>query len=198
MNTAAQILIRQALTALAGFLVSKNITDQANATVVANGLAPAVLLLVSFVWSHLHLSKVSNPSPTSSGSANSILSLLLGSLIIAGFLQGCTSPPARIAYNTVAAPAVSVDAAMTLWGDYVAQYHPTAATELKVKAAFERYQKAELLAIDAAQAYAALSASASTNSVAQAARLNSLASSQLASNALADLVNLLRNIGVKI
>src|ERR1035441_8720490 len=40
-------------------------------------------------------------------------------LALAGIaFNGCTSTPSRIAYNTVSAPAVAVDAAMTAWGDY--------------------------------------------------------------------------------
>ncbi len=115
---------------------------------------------------------------------------------LAGLVAGCGSTPSRVAYNTVDTPAIAVDSAMRAWGDYVAKYHPPAATELKVKAAFERYQRAELLAIDAAQAYAEVSANTSTNSL--AARLQAEATSQTAANALADLVNLLQNLGVKL
>jgi hypothetical protein len=97
----------------------------------------------------------------------------------------------------VAAPAVAVDTAMTAWGDYVAQYHPSAIAEMKVKAAFDKYQACELLAIDAAQAYSTLVSGGATNGLGES-QLNSLLSSQTAANALADLVNLLRNIGVKI
>ena len=127
------------------------------------------------------------------------VSLLMTGLLLLGLLgcySGCTSTPARIAYNTVSTPAVAVDAAMTAWGDYVAQYHPSAVAEMKVKAAFEKYQAAELLAIDAAQAYATLASSGSTNSL--GAQLQAGLTSQTAANALADLVNLLRNIGVKL
>lgn len=123
------------------------------------------------------------------------LSLFLA-LGLAGVMVGCSGTPARIAYNTVAAPAITVDQAMTAWGDYVAQFHPSVATELKVKAAFETYQKAELVAIDAAQAYAALSSSGSTNTVME--KLQSDLTSQAAATALADLVNLLQSIGVKL
>ena len=115
---------------------------------------------------------------------------------LAGVMVGCAGTPARIAYNTVAAPAITVDQAMTAWGDYVAQFHPPVATELKVKAAFERYQKTELVAIDAAQAFATLSSSGATNTVME--RLQSDLTSQAAATALADLVNLLQNVGVKL
>ena len=124
-----------------------------------------------------------------------VVALIL-SLGVAGALTSCSSTPARIAYNGVAAPAITVDHAMTMWGDYVAQFHPPAATELKVKAAFEKYQAAELLAIDAARAYADLNSSGATNTV--AARAQTELTSQTAASALADLVNLLQNVGVKL
>jgi hypothetical protein len=123
------------------------------------------------------------------------LSLLLAASL-AGALVGCQAPPSRIAYNSVAAPAVAVSQAMKAWGDYVAQFHPSAATELKVKAAFERYQAAELLAIDAARAYADLSAGGATGTL--AARAQAELTSRTATNALADLVGLLQQLGVKL
>src|ERR1035441_6628878 len=126
-----------------------------------------------------------------------VIALFLALALAGVAFNGCTSTPARSAYNVVAAPAVAVDTAMTMWGDYVAQYHPSAIAEMKVKAAFEKYQACELLAIDAAQAYSTLVSGGATNGLGES-QLNSLLSSQTAANALADLVNLLRNIGVKI
>lgn len=139
----------------------------------------------------------SQPGP--SRSAGTVAALLLaGALLLPlslGF-SGCQATPARVAYNTASAPALTVDAAMRAWGDYVAQFHPPARTELAVKAAFENYQHAELLAIDAAQAYAELSASGSTNRL--GARLQAETTSQTAAHALTDLVNLLQFLGVKL
>jgi len=132
-----------------------------------------------------------------------IVSLLMVGLLSAGSfgsiitLAGCAGTPSRIAYDTVAAPAIAVDKAMTAWGDYVGLYHPSAAVELKVKAAFERYQAVELLAIDAAQAYATMTSIGATNGLGEA-QLNALLSSETAANALADPVNLLRKLGVTI
>lgn len=125
------------------------------------------------------------------------LHLLLAAALFSvalSFTPGCSSTPARAAYNTVAIPAVTVDQAMTAWGDYVAQFHPSAAVESQVKDAYDRYQAAELLAIDAAQAYAAIASSTNSTGAAVAQQLTG----QNAANALADLVNLLKQIGVKI
>ena len=120
---------------------------------------------------------------------------LLGFGSVVGF-TGCQSTPARIAYNTVSAPAITVNAAMTAWGDYVALWHPPVAQELQVKAGFEKYQAAELAAISAAKVYADLAASGNTNSL--SARVNTEIQSQTASQALADLVNLVRSFGVSL
>lgn len=128
-----------------------------------------------------------------------VLPLLLVGLLGLGSVvsfTGCQSTPARIAYNTVSAPAITVNAAMTAWGDYVAQWHPPVAQELQVKAAFEKYQAAELAAISAAKVYADLAASGNTNSL--SARVNTEIQNQTASQALADLVNLVRSFGVNL
>jgi hypothetical protein len=115
---------------------------------------------------------------------------------LAGVMVGCAGTPARIAFSTVAAPAATVDVAMAAWGDYVAQFHPPAATELKVKNAYELYQKTELVAIDAAQTYATLASSGSTNGLGEA-QLYDMLSSQTSRNALNDLLNLLTSLGIK-
>jgi len=78
-------------------------------------------------------------------------------------LQRLPAPAQRIAYNAVDAPSVTVHQVMIQWNDYVGQYHPSAAVELKIKAAYEKYQAAELLALDAAHFYA--SQVGSTNSI---------------------------------
>lgn len=85
MNTLVQVLIRHAMTALAGWLVSKQFTDQANATVITNGLVPGLLLLFSIIWSHVHLGKVSNPL-----SSPKALGLLMCCCCLAA-LAGCTT-----------------------------------------------------------------------------------------------------------
>lgn len=132
-------------------------------------------------------------SPTKAGVAGPLLlSAGLAAAILA--LPGCQSTPARVAYNTVSVPAVTVNAAMTAWGDYVGQYHPPVGQELAVKAAFEKYQVAELAAISAAKVYADLAASGNTNSL--SARVQTEITSQTVTQALADLVAVIRSFGV--
>jgi hypothetical protein len=123
-----------------------------------------------------------------------LLLLAAVAAVVLTFTPGCSSTPARAAYNAVSIPAVTVDQAMTAWGDYVAQYHPSAAVESQVKDAYDKYQAAELLAIDAAQAYAAVVSSTNSTGAAVAQQLTG----QNAAQALADLVALLRQLGVNI
>ncbi len=126
--------------------------------------------------------------------SSSRLSLFL-LLAIAGLLitPACKNPQA-VAYKAVGATAVTADQAMSAWGDYVAQFHPPASQEQAVERAYERYQAAMLEVTDAGQEWALLS---STNAPALGPpdRLNqALAGS---SQALSDLVNLVRAFGAK-
>lgn len=86
MKDLVQILIRHGLTALAGWLASKQITDQANATLIVNGLLPGAMLLFSVVWSHLHLGTVSNPPPSPKA-----LGCLTAAALLALGCSGCTT-----------------------------------------------------------------------------------------------------------
>lgn len=135
---------------------------------------------------------------TSSGSSAKLAFLFAGILALGGVvgLAGCQATPSRVAYNSVMVPATTADLAMTAWGDYVKAYHPPISEELKVKAAFEHYQAAELVAISTARIYADFAASGNTNAL--LVRAQSTLTSQTATQALADLVNLLRGLGVKL
>lgn len=123
--------------------------------------------------------------------------LLLPLLLAAAVLTGCNGTPARVAYNTVAAPAITVDHAMNAWGDYVAKYQPSADVEQKVKYLYEKYQAAEQVAIDAAQTYATVAGSTNAPDVAQALAAKQQAEN-LAGQDLTDLVNFLQSVGVQL
>jgi len=123
-----------------------------------------------------------------------VLMLLLSCLAYS--VVGCHSTPQRTAYNVESAAAVTVEEAMTAWGDYVAQFHPPVAQEEAVADALDKYQSAMLTAIDATQAVIALRA-AGTKDPTEALAKSQLAQ-QAASDALADLLGLLRKFNLKL
>lgn len=122
------------------------------------------------------------------------LNLTLIAIALA-LIVGCAT-----AYKTEKAADITISAAMSGWNDYVGQYHPPITEELKVKAAFEKAQAAELLAIDASKGLMDVT---STNSAPvsptdqAAAQAKVTRASQAAAAALADLVGLIQNFGVK-
>lgn len=136
------------------------------------------------------------PAPAdsaSSGAARGPLMLLcLVALLLGAVLTGCQAPPQRIAYDLVAAPAMTSDHAMQIWGDYVSQQkqsgHPVSLDqERQVLAAYRKCKAAELAAIDAA--HLAANSMGSTNSI------TSQLQSPAASQALSDLVAVIRQFG---
>lgn len=132
------------------------------------------------------------PAATSAGSGNArgvALLLLCLSLAGVGLWAGCQAPPQRIAYNTVAAPAVTADHAMQVWGDYVKQFHPPVSQERAVLDDYRKYRAAELAAIDSA--HLAADSMSSTN-------FTAVIHSPEASQALDDLVALIRKFGAKL
>ncbi len=115
--------------------------------------------------------------------------LLCLSLAGVGLWAGCQATPQRIAYNTVAAPVVTSDQAMKVWGDYVHQFHPPASQERQVLAAYRKVKAAELAAIDSA--HLAADSMSSTN-------FSGIIQSPEVTQSLADLVALIRQFGAKL
>jgi len=111
---------------------------------------------------------------------------------------GCASAN-KVAYKTTAATQVTVDAAMTGWGDYI-KHQDAAGTPVsmnqraQVKAAYEKYQAAMGVVADAGVSYN--QAAGTTNLIGAQAILNTAV--QMASACLSDLVDLIRSFGVKI
>lgn len=184
MNDSTQTLIRSVLKIGAGYALAKGWADDAQVQVIASG----VVALAAVIWGLLHRTSGGSPPAATKG-----LGLLLFGLAVMLPASGCQSGPERTAYNVAKAPAVTVEQTMTAWGDYVAKFHPGPATELKVRAAFEKAKAAELVAIDAAHAYA--NAASGTNSVPQ--QLQSALLSQQAADALSELLALLQTFGLK-
>jgi len=108
MMTLIQILIRKGLTIGAGFLVAHNALTPDAASQLSNWILPFILAGASFVWEHMHITKVSNPiqSPKA-GSALIIVFALLGAVL---FGTGCTITRDRTTINTPAVYNVTCDA----------------------------------------------------------------------------------------
>jgi hypothetical protein len=174
-------LISTLLQALSGFAVAQGyLSKSEEETMLALGSS-----LVVFFVSHFIHDDTTPPTPSKTA-------LLLALLLPALIFTGCASAPAN-AYKAEGSAQITIDAAMTAWGDYVAANHPSAAVELQVRSAFEKYQQAELLAIDITAAYSSV---ALTN--APQATKNLTVASQNVANALSDLVALLQSFGVSL
>lgn len=122
------------------------------------------------------------------------LPIVLLAAFLAVSLTGCNSTPQQVSYRTAGTTVVSVDHAMTAWGDYVAAKHPPADQEAKVKAAYERYQSAMASFAAANVLYVSLAGSGSTN--ATGAKISADAAQQQAATAFSDLLTLLGQFGI--
>jgi hypothetical protein len=180
MNDSTQTLIRAVLKIGAGFMISKGFADENSMEAVTAGIVAAIAI----VWGLLHRNSATKVPPLA------IWLLVLLPLLPMAALSGCSTAPANT-YKAVSASDVTLSAAMRAWGDYVAQNHPPASDEQIVKSAFEAYQQAELLALDAA----AVAANAPDDPQALS---NSQGTWNAASLAFGDLVNILEKFGVKI
>lgn len=85
MKNIAQILARQALTALAGALIARHLLDQATADQLTGYLLPAIMLVASYGWEHLHLFSVSKPLV----SPKNVPLMALGSFLACFLATGC-------------------------------------------------------------------------------------------------------------
>jgi hypothetical protein len=141
------------------------------------------------------------PGP-SRPTATTIVPVLVAAVVLSGLcaglslVSGCGTTPQQATYVAAGTTITSVDAAMTAWGDYVAQFHPPASQEAAVKAAYQKYQAAMTAVVDAMQIYVTLSGSGSTNAPPALATVTT--AQTLASQACADLLALLTQFGVKL
>lgn len=192
MNSAQLVsLLTLGLGSLTGWLANSGRMDKSTGDAITAGLIAFVTWALAHWFHGSTTTAAATTSPTPPASKVSAF-LLVGALAWAlAFSSGCATATGN-AYKAEAATDATVTAAMTAWGDYVAQNHPSAAVEQQVATAFANYQQAELLAIDATAAYAAMS---STNSAASTA--NMVAASASVANAMTDLTQLLTNLGVK-
>lgn len=84
MKDTLAILIRAGMKTFAGYLVTKALANQATADTVANGVGAGLLILLSLIWSHVHLFRASNPLPSPKA-----LGLLCAGLLLALGVTGC-------------------------------------------------------------------------------------------------------------
>jgi hypothetical protein len=178
-------------------LVTKGIASQDELNDIIGGL----LGFIAVVWSYWHHSTANAPA-AAVNSGNQTLTAAVTKIVTAknsGILLcalslfcGCASAP-ETAFKAEAATDITVSAAMTAWGDYVAQFHPPASEELAVESAFDKYQALEILAVDATAFY---TEETSTNSAGSTAAMTSAQND--AGQALEDLISLIRTFGVKI
>jgi hypothetical protein len=126
-------------------------------------------------------------------------SLLAGAACAGLFMLQACSTANLVAYKTATTTQITVEAAMTVWGDYV-KGQDAAGTPVsmdkrdQVKSAYEKYQMCAVVVADAGAGYT--QAQSSTNATGAQAVLNTAIA--IAGTSLADLVNLIRSFGVKI
>lgn len=121
------------------------------------------------------------------------LCAVLATAPIACLTTGCstTKSPATIAVKVSDASQVSVMAALRAWNEFIPVGRPSINQQRQVKAAWQKYQTAQLGLLDAA-----LLLKQDPNLVSSQTGLNKAAA--VSAQALADLVSLLRQFGVKI
>jgi hypothetical protein len=186
-------LVRSVLKMAGAALAVHGLTNAAN---IVNGedLSGVVITILGLVLSHFSHSDGTTPSTPSGASKVSVL-LVFGMLAgTALFNSGCANTtPNNVAYNTVAATSVTVDVAMDAWGAYVASGHATIDQERQVKAAYEKYQAAVYVVIDAGEVFAG----ATTNTIVTLSSALTTAQANQSQD-LSDLVNLITSFGVKL
>lgn len=120
--------------------------------------------------------------------------LAIGLIGIMAF-TGCQSTPAKTAANISDASKITVEAALRAWNDYIPVGHPSLEQQAKVREVWRKYQTAQLLILDTAIILKQSEAAGLDNAESQQALNAAIAQ---ATTALADLVTLLRQTGVKI
>jgi len=111
-------------------------------------------------------------------------------------MEGCKSP-SQTAYVVGQTTTITVESAMGLWAEYVAQKHPTAATEQKVKDAYDSYRKADIALLTAGKSM--LAAQTAGDAAKQTAAQTAWQQAEAALTASsAQIYSLLRDLGVKL
>lgn len=129
--------------------------------------------------------------------------------LLCGFLSfglmfgasGCAlfkdNTPAKNAVNASDAARVTVEAALGAWDSYIATHHPPIKQQIAVKRAWQKYQAAQLVVLDAALILKQSEAAPGAADRTAAQRALSAAIGE-AGQSMSDLFNLLRQFGVKL
>jgi hypothetical protein len=185
--TYIQAAIRHGLTSAGGALVAHGYATSNDVTTVIG----AIMTVIGFAISCFVKWRAAKAAATSTSASVPVKILFLVAIAAGSFaLAGCGSTPQRVAYVAAGTTVVTVDAAMSEWGAYVAIKHPGTNQELAVKSAYEKYQASMAVVTDAGAAYAA---TGGTNSTATAALNQAIANS---SQDLTDLETLITTFGV--
>jgi hypothetical protein len=155
------------------------------------------------IWKFWHWNTTPDATPTdppktppmSMGGAIHMILIAGLCLGLSGCLTGCGTPQ-HTAYVAAGGVQVSAETAMAAWNVYVGQYHPPLHMELQVKAAYEKYQAAMVVVCDAGAIYASTSVTNAAGIMGASAALDTARNN--ASQDLADLVALIRALGVKV
>jgi hypothetical protein len=136
-------------------------------------------------------------TPTASNGTTTLPLLLLGALLIGctPCVTGCKSTPAKIAVNASDSARITVEAALGAWDAYIVKNHPPLKQQEAVRSAWLTYKQAQLVVLDTAILLKQAQNAGGNTSGAQSALSGAIVD---ASNALADMLKLLRQFGVKI
>ena len=160
-------------------------------------MAAGIVLIITKLVTHYMHEDITQDNPTAAKSTggNSLLVLVASFWILAAGATGCASAPGVAFKATGTADSVAV-AALGAWNDYCAANHPPVSQQLAVKAAFQKFKAAEVTALDVALVLQAYSATNSADSAFALAKSTAAVSAE--TDALTDLINLLKSFGVKI
>ena len=124
------------------------------------------------------------------------VSVFAACFILFAGCQGCKSP-AQTSYVVAQTTTITVEAAMGLWGEYVAQKHPGVTVEQRVKTAYDHYRAADIALLTAGKAM--LEAQTAGDATKQTAALTAWHEAEAALTASTGQVfALLRELGVKL
>ena len=153
--------------------------------------------ILSSIWLGTNVPKTPVQTPNTKDQTPTLPLLLIGALLVCGVpaVTGCKSTPAKIAVNASDSARITVEAALGAWDAYIVKNHPPLKQQEAVRSAWVTYKQAQLVVLDAAILLKQAQDANGNITIAQA-KLNIAISD--ASNALADMLALLRQFGVKL